>query len=137
MRMKPKKELVRENDRIWSFLVKHKYNSTCQMCGKPATEAHHIISRTEYNTRWDTDNGIALCRECHRKIHDKMGNEEKEAFYRKIIGDDIYELLLRKSKYIGSRDYGTVEGWNRILRSEFLQEFGMTWEEYLQEAKGL
>jgi hypothetical protein len=71
-------------------------NFTCQECGKQGSglEAHHkklfIILLNEakeylplmelfqavklYNPMWDINNGITLCRDCHKKIH---GGEEK------------------------------------------------------------
>lgn len=53
-----------------SVFTKDKY--TCQHCGKTGgnLNAHHIKPFSLYpDMRFDVNNGITLCRECHIKIH--------------------------------------------------------------------
>ena len=40
----------------------------CEVCGLPAVDVHHIVYRSQggQNT---VENGIALCRRCHRRAH--------------------------------------------------------------------
>lgn len=82
----PLTELIRKSViyKLWRQAIFHKDNWTCQECGKRAghIEAHHlkpfsqlleennIISlgqalRTE--ELWDINNGITLCKACHKK----------------------------------------------------------------------
>jgi 5-methylcytosine-specific restriction endonuclease McrA len=43
-------------------------------CGLPGVEAHHIIFRSQDITRkYDLNNGIVLCPECHYKAHNGLG----------------------------------------------------------------
>ena len=52
----------------------------CIKCGsKEKINAHHILSQKYYpEKRYDIDNGITLCEECHIKIHQKYGYDSKE-----------------------------------------------------------
>jgi 5-methylcytosine-specific restriction endonuclease McrA len=60
------KSLKKKADGLWSRIVKEKYNGRCAFCGETfAIAAHHIRSRRFSSTRWNTENGIALCRGCH------------------------------------------------------------------------
>lgn len=60
----------------WRDKVYKRDNWTCQKCGarskknkKVAIEAHHIKSWSEYpELRLDIDNGITLCKSCHKFI---------------------------------------------------------------------
>lgn len=59
--------------RKWRWTVFRRDNYTCQICGKKVSghiEAHHIKSWKDYpDLRYDIDNGITLCKECHKEIH--------------------------------------------------------------------
>lgn len=49
---------------------------TCQMCNKKGRRArlnvHHVIKWSSASTlRYDIDNGITLCRDCHKDITGK------------------------------------------------------------------
>ena len=46
---------------------------TCQMCGsKVDLVVHHIKSFSENkNLRFDINNGVVLCKFCHKKVHKK------------------------------------------------------------------
>ena len=42
------------------------------VCGKPAEEAHHIFTRKRYpELRTLKENGIGLCKPCHKAIYGK------------------------------------------------------------------
>ena len=54
----------------WRDKVFIRDNATCVICGKPAAEAHHIIPvRNCQEEKLNVNNGVALCLECHRKVH--------------------------------------------------------------------
>ena len=61
---------------LWRRAVLVKAGHRCAFCGQPGDcelECHHIVRRRKLLTRWDWMNGIALCRDCHRIGHTKLG----------------------------------------------------------------
>jgi len=58
----------------WRIKVLERDNKTCQKCNKTNCKlfAHHIKAWKDYKKlRFDVDNGITLCHECHREEHRK------------------------------------------------------------------
>lgn len=57
--------------RAWIRTVLKRDKKTCQICSSKLTPcAHHIKSFTKYpESRFDVDNGITLCKECHTYVH--------------------------------------------------------------------
>jgi len=67
--------------KTWRTSVFERDAFTCQRCGKRGVvlNAHHILHwRTHPDKRFDIDNGITLCEECHKKEHrsEKNGREK-------------------------------------------------------------
>lgn len=50
-------------------VVMKKAGGLCEMCGAPATEAHHLISGPLRRRLESADTVIALCFDCHRSVH--------------------------------------------------------------------
>ena len=63
--------------KIWRLKVFERDNFMCQGCGKRSKKGeqvylvvHHIKSFAKYpKLRFDVDNGITLCKDCHSLIH--------------------------------------------------------------------
>ena len=54
----------------WSARVKTRDEFVCQVCGKSAIHAHHILYKRNYpKFAFNLNNGIALCKEHHREAH--------------------------------------------------------------------
>jgi len=72
----------------WTEQIKENANYTCSICGsKDSIVAHHLqsidIERPEtYKLRYDIDNGVCLCSDCHIKFHKEYGygNNTTEQF---------------------------------------------------------
>jgi len=50
----------------------------CEVCGVRAVDVHHIFGRGKGKD--NIDNLMALCRRCHRQVHE--GNASKETYYK-------------------------------------------------------
>ena len=61
----------------WKKKVLRKNNHRCQKCStNKKLIAHHIFNfKTHKSIRYDIDNGIILCEECHKKFHSTYGNK--------------------------------------------------------------
>ena len=58
----------------WRSDVFEKDDYTCRICGNRGVvlNAHHIISYNDFpNFRYDTNNGVVICEECHYSIRGK------------------------------------------------------------------
>lgn len=54
-------------NKAWRKAVLQRDDYTCRKCGRPATEADHIINRAAAPAlELDIDNGQALCKTCHQ-----------------------------------------------------------------------
>jgi len=56
----------------WKRAIYKRDNLTCQHCGKThcTINAHHIKSAKDYpDLRYDINNGICLCEQCHKQVH--------------------------------------------------------------------
>lgn len=53
----------------WSLRVRARDNHTCDLClSKSDLTAHHLDTRHNAK-KFDTNNGITLCRDCHSRFH--------------------------------------------------------------------
>lgn len=103
------KSLRKKCLKLWSEIIRGRASGMCEVCGRPAKDAHHIIARgTSPNMGWfDLNNGIALCFQCHR-VHGahSLDIDEQIAFRDKMIlhlarkGVD-YETLKVRCKAAG------------------------------------
>jgi len=72
---------IKQTDKykLWRDEIYKRDYWTCQICGKHCKKgdiiAHHIKGFSEYpGLRFDVNNGITLCRNCHAKIHNYHGS---------------------------------------------------------------
>ena len=84
-RWKDGKSLERDRARLgtelkeWRRSVFKRDNYTCQHCGdKTYLHGHHIIEwAVDESKRFDIDNGITLCIDCHSKVHGRRIGKRK------------------------------------------------------------
>lgn len=105
--MKTKKITVKALDIMWSKIIHKKFDNRCAVCGATPCQAHHIFTRTYKSTRWDIENGIALCYKHHFFLaHSKF--EEFRDFVIGFMGQEAYDKLKEKSKTIVKLDLMSV-----------------------------
>jgi len=68
-----------ERKKYWSISVLERDDYTCQKCGSQENlHAHHIIPVSKDKSRsLDINNGITLCKECHKEKHAETKNTMK------------------------------------------------------------
>jgi len=136
MREITKSRLREINYKLWSLIVRNRYESVCAKCyldnlkkgmgpgeaKKKATkhvDAHHIFEKgMNHSLMFDIDNGICLCFYHHKYwIHSiAIPEKEREDFIIKVIGPDKYEELWWKSKQIVKTDIEFyIENFKRLM----------------------
>jgi hypothetical protein len=84
----------------------------CGLCGSTDNlQAHHIIPRAHFLTRWDWRNGILLCGKCHSNIHNAIGTDK----IKNAIGKESWEQ---------------IEALSMITQKDFLSSHGLTRKEF-------
>lgn len=71
-----KDKLIDDMDKLFQQIIQHEQNNECQLCDKPSTCAHHWYYSKKaggYATRWNLNNGVALCQGCHMRSHQSGG----------------------------------------------------------------
>ena len=62
--------------RVWSKMVKDRDNYTCQICNqhRGKLNSHHLNGWNAFpEQRFDLDNGVTLCTDCHKDFHSQYG----------------------------------------------------------------
>jgi hypothetical protein len=97
------KPIIKILDSLWFAIQRIRFGGICKICGKRTSEpAHHIFGRG-LSVRWEIDNGILLCRECHIKAHNKCklfrvleDTPEMFKLFRTIAHDVDFEAIKLK-----------------------------------------
>lgn len=76
-RFRYKKSVRSRAEYQWAYNVKIRDKFTCQICGNSKRgnlQTHHIYARNAYiKLRKAKDNGITLCKACHKEFHNIYG----------------------------------------------------------------
>ena len=81
---------------MWSQDVKQRDNFNCQRCGVHSKQnhAHHIAPRSRRpDLKFDRANGITLCAECHRWVHE----HPVESTAAGLLSDVTYEAARKEA----------------------------------------
>lgn len=136
-------------DGLWSLAIRDDWNNTCAVCGSGKCEAHHLIPRTHYTTRYDLRNGIALCAP-HHKFDANISPHLNAAGWLHWLKN---HHPLRHKWYTATVECGAHLTFNGVANSEFyishilkLRQFvtdteftrvcGVRFTEYLDSRKG-
>ena len=96
----PSKTTLRNKaDKLWSQRIRE--IGYCEKCGKTGLlNAHHIFGRGNFGTRYDLQNGVCLCPDCHKFNRQYSAHEAPMEFAKWILskrGDDWYNRLKEKA----------------------------------------
>lgn len=97
------KSLDEKCEELWKKITKHNANYKCEYCKKESgkLDSHHIMSRKQLNTRWDSSNCCVLCSEHHRFGNKGFSAHTTPDYFKdwiiKVKGEDFYNKLLMKS----------------------------------------
>jgi len=119
---------LRKADKLFTQVVRLKFEYTCQKCGKEYNPYNkgklrnlgvsHYYGRSRENTRFDMDNVTLLCNfPCHRKWE----GEEREDYKKYMIdrlGQEGFDLLTVRANTYKKRD----DKMNEIILTEWLKE---------------
>jgi 5-methylcytosine-specific restriction protein A len=97
-------------DKYISDYAKRRAHGICQLCekqapfidkeGKPFLEAHHIVCLSQEG-KDSVDNTVALCPNCHRKMHILDDEEDKEKLLRLVHKVRRKELIYTMDRVVG------------------------------------
>ena len=107
-----KAKLAKRCDKLWSEIIR-KRDKVCQKCGESKMlQASHIMPRTYRATRWDLENGKALCWKCHFTFWHKNPLEASEWFNAKFGATRMTQLRHRANNgiYPDRGSTGQIEG---------------------------
>ena len=86
-------------DRRFSLQIRERDGFRCMRCGSmPASgglHCAHMFTRRTQATRFDPDNALALCYGDHQYLDSHP--DEKEAFWRAVIGDERFDALAARA----------------------------------------
>lgn len=72
-RTTPTANLKLRCDKLWAQVVKARAQGRCEICKREGHEAHHVAGRVRVILRHALQNGVFLCKKCHRREHDDPG----------------------------------------------------------------
>lgn len=91
-------------DARFSTQIRERDGWRCKRCGSQprpgGLHSAHYFTRRTGATRLDPDNALALCYGCHQYLDSHP--DEKEVFWRSVIGDKRFDALAARAH--GKRD---------------------------------
>jgi hypothetical protein len=104
------KTLIRYCREIWSELVKTNYSNECFLCHSTKNlQAHHLITKKWNQTAFLSNNGVALCKDCHMlnitSAHSSPWILEEQLKKHKKY---IYDWFLKERKLISNKNNATI-----------------------------
>ena len=92
-------------DKLWQIKIT---GGICSMpgCNRIGNEGHHIMKRRYLNTRWDIENGRALCRDHH--LWAETNPQAYEDLIVEEIGVEAYEALRQKARMVVKQFYNEI-----------------------------
>lgn len=113
---KTRKNPISQADKLLQQAVLKRDNGVCQMCGKPASEGHHIIHCRYHTVRWDLSNVVSLCRQCH-SLDSTIHKHKLIAFCTRWVGgeDAMDALRLRANTGKSETPQDAIERLKKLV----------------------
>jgi len=90
-----KKQLTKENDALWSAIVRRNWDGLCAVCGRPGSQSHHFFGKKSCSAlRWVPENGLYMCFHDHIGLIHQQGQTEpaRDALIKKIGFEKFQKL---------------------------------------------
>lgn len=95
-------------DRLWAKAIYSDWLHRCAICGSPKIDAHHLVPRQHEATRYDLNNGIALCSHHHQWDKDHSPHQNAAAWmeWLRVTYPARYEWLIenRRPVFTGTKN---------------------------------
>jgi hypothetical protein len=101
--------MIAKLDRLYPKLSRGR---KCYFCGKPSENIHHIIPRANMLLRYDLENLLPVCCDCHQALHNST--------------IDI-------SLYIGLSRYAYLSEMSKVNFKDYLFQNNLTKEEFFKQ----
>ncbi len=97
---------LKSTDALFSKYIRHRAilrQHGCERCGKwirdyLGLECSHYHTRNKKSVRWDIDNAIGLCQDCHQYLEHHP--TEHEEWFKRKLGIVLFKLLeLRAGRF--------------------------------------
>lgn len=111
--MSKKSYLIRKADNLWKEKAIEVHGDKCFVCGGMADQVHHWIKKSQsFATRWDIENAVPICHDCHHIIEHSNDKELMEEAKTKIVnrkGKDWDNKLKKKKRSIFKKNIPNIK----------------------------
>jgi len=91
--------LKRQAEELWKEICKRRDGYRCQDCGgTEVLQVHHLISRSNHRMKFEPDNGVTLCRDCHCKVTFQYKGYIYPEKMSELVGPSRWERLVTMAK---------------------------------------
>lgn len=118
--MKRLKGIDGKLDELWSELVKLEAGMKCEIEGcthRPTLNSHHIFTRKNMATRWDTANGVCLC-VGHHTMSSKFSAHQTPTEFTYWLHKNYGELFMDDLRLKAN----STKKWTQWEKEELLEE---------------
>jgi hypothetical protein len=100
---------IKKLDKEFREAIYERDRHTCQYCGGPGNNCHHIVGRRNRSVRWFLDNGLLLCSGCHTFRTSSFHQDplETTAWFVANYPERYANIMDRKNKIL-KQDYEAV-----------------------------
>lgn len=122
------KREIKKLDLLWSKAIKIRDKFSCQYCFRTneevRVESAHIFGRINRSTRWDLENGVCLCHDCHRNYDEHLRLHDEIVEH--AIGKESWNNLKNKKAVIAkNQDFTLIKNYLELNTKIFEEQNGL------------